>query len=149
MRVWAGADWEMITHPKYRGDHAGACETSQLWYLRPDLVDVSRLTQAEATRHFFAASGDALESSRRLGQEIVEGQLASLGARARELLAAYEAESAPAALPYDETEEIWREILSRKDEWVTLKLHPGQASAPEGSPWHANERTRWADKRHD
>ena len=146
LRVWAGADWEVITHPRYRGDHAGACETSQLWYLRPDLVDISRLAPEEAGRHFFAAGGDALESSRRLGKEIVEGQIASLGAKAGELLAAYEGDSPPAALSYDETEAIWREILDRRDEWVTLKLHPGQASSPEGSAWRTNERPRWADE---
>lgn len=146
MRVWAGADWELITHPKYRGDHAGATETSQLWHLRPDLVDISRLGSDEPARHFFAAGGNAFESSRRLGQEIVEGQIASIGEKVRELLAAYEGDSAPEALTYDATEEIWREILGRREEWVTLRLHPGQAGAPEGSSWKANERPGWADE---
>jgi hypothetical protein len=109
-------------------------------------VDISRLLPEDAARRFFAAGGDALESSRRLGQEIVEGQVASLGAKASELLAAYEGDGPPAALSYDETEGIWREILARRDEWVTLKTWPNQASAPEGSPWRANERPRWADE---
>ncbi len=43
LRVWAGLDAEAIELEGVRGDHAGRCETSQLWALRPELVDLSRL----------------------------------------------------------------------------------------------------------
>ncbi len=147
MRVWAGADSELITHPQYRGDHAGATETSQLWYLRPDLVDISRLTAQDAETHRFAAGSNALASTRRLGEEIVRGQVERLGGEARALLAAYKPDGPQPGLDFDETEALWREIEARRTEWVTLKLWDGQEPTPDSSPWKANERPKWADER--
>lgn len=145
LRVWAGADHEAIRHPVYRGDHAGATETSQLWALRPELVDVSRVTSEDAATHRYATGGNVFEASRRLGDEIVAGQIAFLGERARELLASYDGPDAPPALSFDATEEIWREVEARRDEWVTLRLWEGQKGAPAGSPWKANEKCGWGD----
>ncbi len=146
MRVWAGADSELITHPTCRGDHAGITETSQLWYLRPDLVDVSRLTPRDAEAHRFAAGSNALEATRRLGEEIVRGQIESLAAIARGLLEACAGAEPPSALDFDQTEAIWREVEARWGEWVTLKRWESQEPVPEGSPWRANERPKWPDE---
>ena len=143
LRVWAGADHEAIQHPVYRGDHAGATETSQLWALRPELVDISRVTPEDAATHRYATGGNAFESSRRLGEEIVAGQVSFLGAKAAELLVSYGEPESPPALSFDATEAIWREVASRRDEWVTLRLWAGQESAPEGSPWKLNEDCDW------
>lgn len=143
MRASAWADHELIDHPKYRGDHAGATETSQLWYLRPDLVDIARLTPESAASNDYAAGANALESSRRLGEEIVRSQIERLGVVGGELLAAYSGPAQPPALSFDETEAIWREILARRDEWVTLKLWKDQKPAGEDSSWHANQFPDW------
>ncbi len=43
LRAVALADWEAIRYKDYHGDHAGRCETSQLWALCPDMVDISRI----------------------------------------------------------------------------------------------------------
>ena len=42
LRIYAIADCEVIRHERYRGDHAGMTENSQLMAIRPDLVDLSR-----------------------------------------------------------------------------------------------------------
>jgi creatinine amidohydrolase len=143
LRLWVGADHEAIQHPVYRGDHAGATETSQLWALRPELVDISRVTPADAAAHRYATGGNVFESSRRLGDEIVAGQVAYFGERSRELLASHDATGVTSALSFDATESIWREVEARRDEWVTLRLWDGQSGAPEGSAWEANEKCEW------
>jgi len=43
MKIWAFPEYEVVIDDGYRGDHAGAYETSLLMYFRPDLVDLSAL----------------------------------------------------------------------------------------------------------
>lgn len=143
LRIWTGPDTDLISHPKYRGDHAGATETSQLWYLRPDLVDVSRLSPELVAAREFAVGGNVMEGSRRLGEEIVRGQIERLGAIGQELLAAYAGPNQPPALSFDETEAIWGEIEARKGEWVTLKLWESQEPVGPDSAWYANQSPKW------
>lgn len=139
MQVTAWADHELINHPRYHGDHAGVTETSQLWYLRPDLVDLSRLTGERLAEHYYAAGGDAPESSRKIGEEIVRSQVYRLGEIGAQLLEAYTGDNRLPSLSFDQTEMIWQEVASRKAEWVTLRLWEGQLPASSGSIWHANQ----------
>lgn len=139
MQVSAWSDDELIVHPKYHGDHAGATETSQLWYMRPDLVDISRLSPEAVASHYYAAGPDALDSSRKLGEEIVRSQIERLGAIGQDLLSRYTQPIPPSALSFDKTEAIWDEIVARKDEWVTLKLWEGQTPVSPQSSWYANQ----------
>jgi len=76
---------------KGTGDHAGKVETSLLWALEPDCVDVSRLPDPAAAGAHFAMGGNARESSRRVGERMVADEVRWLGEKARELRAAYEA----------------------------------------------------------
>ena len=106
---WVIADWQCIHYRDFRGDHAGVCETGQLWALRPDLVDISRLPDEPGWRGF-ASSSAARAASRREGDAIVASQVANLGDAARRLLVC-----APAALPptsYETVEDIWDEYMS-------------------------------------
>ncbi|MGQ9732116.1 MAG: creatininase family protein [Candidatus Zipacnadales bacterium] len=47
MRIWAFPEPEVIAEDGYRGDHAGAYETSLLMYFRNDLVDLTALPTEE------------------------------------------------------------------------------------------------------
>jgi len=105
---WVIADHQCMYHKDFAGDHAGKCETSQLWALRPELVDISRLPEEDGWTGF-ASSSKARVASRRTGEHIVASQVASLGDAARRLVAC-----APTELPsidMDRTETIWQEYL--------------------------------------
>lgn len=151
LRIWAGADHEAIEYGDIHGDHAGRCETSQLWALRPELVDISRLAPGtpEEISHIMATGPDAGQSSRRLGEQIVASQVAWLGRMATELLAAYRVPDEPArhapghvpgALTFDETEHLWRtEVEPLLPEFTSMNLWPGQEPVDPISPWAPNE----------
>jgi creatinine amidohydrolase len=151
LRIWAGADWEAIEYEDFHGDHAGRCETSQLWALRPELVDSSRLDQLTpgAPCGLMATGPDAAQATRRTGEAIVASQVAWLGRKGAELLAAYEAPAQPAsrtpgnplgALTFDEAERIWSaEIQPLLPTFVTMNLWPDQDPLDPASPWAPNE----------
>ena len=69
------AEYEVTTDKGYRGDHAAKWETSILWYLRPELVDVKRLPKIEGTLNIYdyGIIGDdpRANASQELGKEIV------------------------------------------------------------------------------
>lgn len=48
-RVWILPDYELVSDLGYMGDHAARWETSILMHLRPDLVDLSRLNDDNAS----------------------------------------------------------------------------------------------------
>ncbi|GAC1431863.1 MAG: hypothetical protein NVSMB65_05410 [Chloroflexota bacterium] len=151
LRVWAGADHETIQYGDFHGDHAGRCETSQLWALRPDLVDMSRLAQGtrEEITTVMATGGDAAAAGRRTGEAIVASQVAWLGARAAGLLSAYTAPATPGApmpgnplgaLTFGEVERLWRdEVEPLLPEFTSMTLWPDQPPTDPASPWAANE----------
>ena len=91
MRVAGFADWEVIDHEDYRGDHAGICETSQLMALRPGLVDLARTDEQSPTGPWIGTKfplADGRMPSAELGGKIVDSQVRRLGEVQRELLAA-------------------------------------------------------------
>ena len=125
------------------GDHAGKVETSLLWALEPECVDVSRLPAPDAPGPHFAMGATALESNRRIGERMVADEVCWLGAKAAELLAEYD-QLAPEhrLLTFDDVERLWDTVVRpRMAEWKTMNQHPeGRAAPPEGSVWHANWR---------
>ena len=155
LRIWAGGDEEAIDYQDVRGDHAGRCETSQLWALRPDLVDLSRLATGspDEIRRVMATGRDAAQSSRRLGEGIVASQVAYFGRAAAELLAAYQPPhpegprpSSPApgnplgALTFGEAERLWRaEVEPLLPQFSSMNLRPDGERTDPASPWAANE----------
>ena len=153
LRIWAGLDAETIERPGVRGDHAGRCETSQLWALRPELVDLSRLAPgtSEAIGRVMATGPDAGQSSRRLGEGIVASQVNWLGRKAAELLAAYQPPDRPASpvpgnplggLTFGEAARLWRaEVEPLLPGFSSMNLREGQAGVDPASPWAANERS--------
>jgi len=125
LRAVALADWEAIRYKDYRGDHAGRCETSQLWALRPELVDISRIPSEPFEGRVFASSHDARGSDRREGEAVVASQVAFLKRLGDELLRQAEGERPGERIPGEEAEAIWREMLADRPAWISS--HP-----PEG-----------------
>jgi len=122
LRAAALADWEAIRYRDYRGDHAGRCETSQLWALRPDLVDISRIPEEPFDGVRFASSHDARHSSRLEGERIVASQVEFLQRLAGELLRQAEGCPPPERIDAAEAEVIWLEILADQPNWISS--HP-------------------------
>ena len=83
MRLYGLPDFEANTPGFDRqgngGDHAGRVETSLLWALEPDCVDMSRLPETDAGSPHFAMGANALESDRRIGERMVNDEVAWLG----------------------------------------------------------------------
>jgi creatinine amidohydrolase len=125
---------------KRTGDHAGKVETSLLWALEPDCVDVSRIPDQDQPGPHFAMGGDAREADRRVGERMVEDEVRWLGHKAAELLEAY-ARHAPAErrpLSYVDIERIWAdEVLPRFHEFKMMQ-YLDRPPPPPGSQWHLN-----------
>ncbi len=123
--------------------HGGKVETSLLWAVEPDCVDLSRLPERGAPGPHFAMGEDAYEADRRLGERLVAETAENLGAKARELLEAYEREQ-PVRRPltFDDIERIWQEeVRPRVADFESMKdLGPGQEPPPEDSRWYAQWR---------
>jgi len=125
------------------GDHAGKVETSLLWALHPECVDVSRLPHPDAPGCHFAMGKNARESSRLVGERMVADEVRWLGAKGEELLSAYEKEQPSTRLgTFGEVEELWETVV--RPELAAFQsmqeLREGQQPVPEGSVWHANWR---------
>jgi creatinine amidohydrolase len=125
---------------KATGDHAGKVETSLLWALEPDCVDLSRLPAADAPGPHFAMGPTARLSDRRVGERMVADEVAWLGRKAAELRGDY-ATSAPAArtpLSFVEIERIWSaEVLPVLPEFQTMS-YLDRTPPPADSRWQLN-----------
>lgn len=125
------------------GDHAGKVETSLLWALRPELVDVSRFPGKHVQGEVFAMGADAFEADRRVGERMVADEVAWLGRKGGELLAAFrEASPAHTFTTFAEVERVWQAVVqpelgsfqSMQMDWDWLDSH----DLPADSPWNAN-----------
>ena len=120
------------------GGHAGRGETSILWAVEPECVDLSRIPPPETPGPHFAMGDDARESNRKVGEEMVSDIVELLASRARELLEEYDRlkpEHKP--LTFEEVEVIWeREIRPRLKEFASMQ--DGEESPPPNSRWYPN-----------
>lgn len=118
VRIIAVSDPE-LAYPIHGGDHAGMYELSQLLYIRPDLVDLTRLADAHTSPlGRFAQGADAATGSTEQGRILLEHSLNSLS----DLIIAAQPYSATIEpLSMAQAEEIWNRIASRRDDWCTLK----------------------------
>lgn len=124
------------------GDHAGKVETSLLWALEPDCVDLSRLPPADAPGPHFAMGATAHESDRRTGERMVVDEVRWLGEKAAALRAAYPGRPDARLLTFEDVERVWeREIRPRLGELRTMQQHwDGREPPPPDSRWYANWR---------
>ncbi len=125
---------------KATGDHAGKVETSLLWALEPDCVDVSRFPDPAEPGPHFAMGKDARATSRRVGERMVADEVRWLGAKAQELLATYD-EQQPATrrgLRFMEIEQIWAtDVLPQLSAFKSMD-YLDRTPPPDNSIWQHN-----------
>jgi creatinine amidohydrolase/Fe(II)-dependent formamide hydrolase-like protein len=121
------------------GDHAGKVETSQLWALEPACVDPSRLGPA-APGERFAQGSDAALADRAAGRKMIAGQVAWLGAKMRELLAAYDPKCPSRLRTFDDVEAFWEEtVRPALADFKSMQPTWYEKEAPDaGSRWREN-----------
>jgi len=127
LKLWAGADWELIRFEDYHGDHGGICETQQLMALRPELVDLSRKESRSPTGPWIGTEfplPDGRMPRREVGEMIVRSQIESIGEIVDGLLSEYEPQPGWQAPSQAEVVDIWErfEAVTRKYWWCSLTL---------------------------
>jgi creatinine amidohydrolase len=122
------------------GDHAGKVETSLLWALEPDCVDVSRFPSEDAPAPHFAMGPNARQADRRVGERMVADEVAWLGQKAAALLDDYAAQAITDRTPlsFMDIERIWAaDLLPRLPEFQTMR-YLERTPPPDGSQWRLN-----------
>ena len=120
------------------GDHAGRVETSLLWALEPDCVDVSRMPEPDTPGSHFAMGSNAYDSDRRTGERMVNDEVEWLGKKMKELLDDYTKQDTSDRKPvtFEEVENMWVEqVLPILKTFETMK-NTGEPP-PEDSQWFA------------
>jgi creatinine amidohydrolase len=123
------------------GDHAGKVETSLLWALHPECVDISRIPAVFESGNVFAMGSDASLANRLTGERMVEDEVAWLGTKGKELLAEYESlKPNHNFTTFASVERIWQEVIApRLPEFISMQEKwEGQKDIPGDSPWKKN-----------
>lgn len=139
--TWIGSDPELV-NGLFIGDHAGKYEISQLMYLRPELVDFTRLELESSpdSGGRLALGHDALEASAELGQEIIEASLHKLSDILAELQEQCKtAERLAEPIDYALTELIWEIAQKKRAKWITASPFPNQTPVTKHSRWKRYE----------
>ena len=123
------------------GDHAGKVETSLLWALRPELVDLSRLPAPGAEGAFFAMGKTAAQSNRSVGERMVQDEVDFLGHKGAELLAEYDSlQPGHSFTTFLQVEQAWKELIEPElPKFQSMqRIWPWQEEIPADSPWNKN-----------
>lgn len=122
---------------KSGGDHAGKVETSLLWALAPDLVDMTRI-DGSIEPPSFAMGADAKDADRREGERMVRDEVFWISTKVGELLEAYDgATTAPGFPTFESVERFW-------DDEVRPALPKFKCMSPDfGSGKRVDEKSRW------
>jgi creatinine amidohydrolase len=119
------------------GGHAGRGETSMLWAVAPDCVDLSRLPDADAQRPLYALGGHNDKASLRAGQQMVRDAARNLSQSAEELLARHSAGPDTKPLTFAQVETIWADVVRPKlNDFASMQT--GDREPPAGSIWQGN-----------
>ena len=128
---------------KSGGDHAGRVETSLLWALEPECVDLSRLPAENEPGPHFAMGANAREANRRTGERMVADEVRGLGDKARELLAAYDQDKPQHTLrTFEQVEELWETVIRPElPHFRSMQQAQDDRQPPaESSVWYPNWR---------
>jgi creatinine amidohydrolase len=88
MKVYGTDDMEWADEIEFTSDHAAKWETSILWYLRPELVDIYRLPRDTSVKLEGVGGDDPrVHASRDLGKKAVRAIAADLSKLGQRLLA--------------------------------------------------------------
>jgi len=125
---------------KATGDHAGKVETSLLWALEPECVDVSRMPERDAPGPHFAMGPNAYAANRQTGERMVADEVRWLGDKAAELLVAYRAHATAARhrLSFMEIERIWAEVVMPHLPQFQTMQYLERTPPPAASIWQLN-----------
>ncbi len=127
---------------KRTGDHAGKVETSLLWALRPDCVDMSRIPKNYQRGKVFAMGVDAAESDRRVGERMIEDEITWLGEKALSLRAEYhQLQPEHTFTTFERVESLWKSVVEPElPAFYTMQAQWNQEpDLPSDSPWRANQ----------
>lgn len=147
MRLYSLPDFECNT-PGFdgdgaSGDHAGKVETSLLWAVEPDCVDISRIPPAGDPGKHYAMGKNAAQANRRVGERMALDEADWLGARSKALLADYDRLKPTVRLrTFQQVEEMWDAVVrpqlngfqSMQNAWPGSPVQ----SVPADSVWFAN-----------
>jgi creatinine amidohydrolase len=125
------------------GDHAGKVETSLLWALHPECVDMSRIPDGYEKGKMFAMGRNASEANRLTGERMVEDEIGWLGKKAKELIVEYNRiQPSHTFTTFERVETIWHaEIEPRFPSFRVMQAQwDGQPQLPADSPWQANHK---------
>ncbi len=145
MRIYGLPDFE-ANQPgfdedgKATGDHAGKVETSLLWAVEPDCVDVSRFPTPDVPHPHFAMGPNAREADRRIGERMVADEVRWLGDKATELLNDFEQHKPTTRKPlsFMAVEQLWaNEVLPQLPAFKTMQVGPDKPP-PAHSIWQLN-----------
>ena len=101
----------------FPGDHAGRYELSQLLYIRPDLVDMTRLDRVNSDPlGRFAQNPDAHEATAEYGEQVIEAQIAQIGELVNQ---AGLGASDISTLTFDDVEPAWAAVERQRPSWVS------------------------------
>jgi creatinine amidohydrolase len=145
MRMYGLPDWEANTpgfdnDGKSGGDHAGKVETSLLWALEPECVDVSRIPPRGEHGEHFAMGKNARDADRLTGERMVADEVRWLAAKAEELLAAYDTARPTRQLrTFNQVEQLWDDLIRPAlPRFKSMQASFGVEPPPEGSAWREN-----------
>ena len=100
----------------FPGDHAGRYELSQLLYIRPDLVDMTRLDRVSSDPlGRFAQNPDADEATGTTAGRVIEAMIDRIGELAGQ------AGAGPPDLPFlsfDDVEPAWAAVENHRPSWI-------------------------------
>jgi creatinine amidohydrolase len=141
MKVHVFNDVE-LTNGKYKGDHAGKYEISQMLYIAPQLVKMQRLDEWKKgelpTR--FAQGEDASEASIELGKEIMEECLSGIHQILDEQTFQSPKPVQRTPMVYEQIEAIWKAIREDSINWRTNKINANQKKILDNSIWQPFEK---------
>jgi creatinine amidohydrolase len=130
------------------GDHAGKVETSLLWALHPECVDISRIPDTFRRGQMFAMGKDALQANRQVGERMVADEVAWLGSKAKELLAEYDRmKPTHKFTTFDIVEQVWKERIEPKlSQFQSMQEKwDSQVELPVDSPWEKNKHQNYIE----
>ncbi|HSJ66094.1 MAG TPA: creatininase family protein [Anditalea sp.] len=120
MKIIVKADPELV-EGKYIADHAGKYEISQLLFLRPDLVNMEKISsQYEEDNDLgrFALGDDANEANPSYGKSIMEECCIHTENLVKQMLPTLD-DVIPEKISSEQISNIWSEILIQKNKWFT------------------------------
>lgn len=143
VKVEVRADPELVKD-RYTGDHAGKYEISQLMYIRPDLIDMTKISRQYEDKSLgrFALGLDAAEASPELGREIMTACIEEASSIAEALKSSMDMDVPVEHINHEQTASLWRNIFAQRSNWATHKLHPEQSPLREGAKWKIYESPR-------